>query len=362
MTWARLDDAILDNPKIAKAGVFGFAMHVAAITWCARNLTDGHLPYARVTALLPLNSVQIDVANPLALPGGDESLSGATGLDPYVVADHLVDVGLWHRTATGYALHDYLEYNPSKLQVLAERERCRNRQKKRRTSGGSHGVTSPEVPSNFGVNSDLPVPVPVSVPKRESEITRAREGSNSEQPRPMPLDWKPHPAAVAELAQWARCSPVDVQAVADEFKSYWTIGKGMGRERAHWQTKFREHFRRHVEEGRLKTSGPTGRAPKYADADERRRVRNGLIATAETGELGKPARAWAMSGAELSQLADLLERGDRPTEVPDAVRQRIREIRAERGDERPRGSEPEGIGAILSGSLPAEPTRKAVPG
>ena len=30
--WARLDDAILDNPKIIAAGPLGFALHVVAIT------------------------------------------------------------------------------------------------------------------------------------------------------------------------------------------------------------------------------------------------------------------------------------------------------------------------------------------
>ena len=52
--WARLDDAILDNPEeIIAAGPLGFALHVAAITWCARNLTDGFIPQApRVAQLL----------------------------------------------------------------------------------------------------------------------------------------------------------------------------------------------------------------------------------------------------------------------------------------------------------------------
>lgn len=57
MTWAKLDDAILDNEKIAKAGLVGFAFHVAAITWCARNLTDGFVPSQRVACLLDVTGL-----------------------------------------------------------------------------------------------------------------------------------------------------------------------------------------------------------------------------------------------------------------------------------------------------------------
>lgn len=156
MVWARLDDAILDNPKIVKAGVFGFALHVAAITWCCRNLTDGLVPYARVTALLTLGRVNIDASNPLALADGPRSMAGDEGLDPYDVADHLVDVGLWSRVEDGYQLHDFLEYNPSRARVLVDREANRKRVQQHRYRA-SNAVTNDD--SN-GTVTGHPVPVP----------------------------------------------------------------------------------------------------------------------------------------------------------------------------------------------------------
>jgi hypothetical protein len=168
MTWVKLDDAILDNPKIARAGVYGFAMHVAAITWCGRNLTDGHIPYSRVTALLALQYVNIDCSNPLALPGGGSGLSGEEGLDPYVVAAHLVSIGLWHETPDGYEIHDYLEYNPPKAKVLADRERSAQRVKKHR----SNAVAS-RVSNAVGNNHVAPAPVPVPVPDQDPKAVEA---------------------------------------------------------------------------------------------------------------------------------------------------------------------------------------------
>ena len=100
MTWAKLDDAILDNPKIAKAGVIGFAMYVAGITWSARNLSDGFIPSAAVRRLLDLSELSDEVVALMNAPSGsaekaNETLydTGRVGADS--VAHLLVSVGLW---------------------------------------------------------------------------------------------------------------------------------------------------------------------------------------------------------------------------------------------------------------------------
>jgi hypothetical protein len=134
MVWAKIDDAILDNPKVAKAGIFGFALHVAGIAWCCRNLSDGQIPYSRVTALVTRDRVRFDVANPLALADGPSSAETKEGLDPYLVADHLVRCDLWRRTEDGYEIHDFLVYNPSRAETEKRREAELARQKKSRES------------------------------------------------------------------------------------------------------------------------------------------------------------------------------------------------------------------------------------
>lgn len=189
MVWAKLDDEILDNPKIAEAGVFGFALHVAAITWCCRNLTDGFIPRARVRCLLDFSGVMWDEDNAGGVATGAVSAGGRHGAKAIDIADHLVDVGLWKHDpdGRGYWLHDFLDYNPSREKVLAERDRA----KKRRDSAPPEKASPKRPPNVFGSsaerrpsvdkNSDGPDPDPVPLdPPNGGSRTRAREGFEPE--------------------------------------------------------------------------------------------------------------------------------------------------------------------------------------
>ena len=165
MVWARLDDAMLDNPKIAEAGIFGFALHVAAITWCCRNLTDGFVPRARVRSLLDFSGVMWDLENPCGLGGEDEATGGRHGADAIAIAEHLEGLGLWREDLdrNGYWLKDFLEYNPSKEKVLAER--ARKAKPPSRSPSASLPPETPRQPTRkIQGTSDGPVPVPDPLP------------------------------------------------------------------------------------------------------------------------------------------------------------------------------------------------------
>lgn len=129
MVWAKLDDEILDNEKITRAGVLGFALHVAAITWCSRKLTDGFVPYARVRLLLDLSELDDEYLEATASPVGthDSFRDGAFNVGPVQaeqIAKRLVRVGLWREDADrgGYWIHDFLDYNPSKEEAEAAKQ------------------------------------------------------------------------------------------------------------------------------------------------------------------------------------------------------------------------------------------------
>lgn len=102
MSWIKLDDQWMDHPKIIRAGRDARDMWLASITWCAKQLTDGFIPLN----LLPVLAVAagINVANCQDF------------------ATTLIEVRLWDATDGGYLVHDYLDYNPSKEEVLATRE------------------------------------------------------------------------------------------------------------------------------------------------------------------------------------------------------------------------------------------------
>jgi hypothetical protein len=119
MTWVRLDDGFPDHPKVDAAGPLAAWLYVCGLAYCARFLTDGHIPADRVARLAA-------VAEPLAL------------------AARLVEVGLWERTTGGYRVHDYAEYQPSAADVRRDRAATAARQAawRDRRNGASNGVTN----------------------------------------------------------------------------------------------------------------------------------------------------------------------------------------------------------------------------
>ena len=70
-------------------------LHVRAIAYCARHLTDGLLSPAAARAV------------------------GATTL----LSDRLVKARLWDRQGEGFRIHDYLDYQPSRAEVVELRKK-----------------------------------------------------------------------------------------------------------------------------------------------------------------------------------------------------------------------------------------------
>jgi hypothetical protein len=97
MPWLKIDDAFPEHMKVVGLSDRAFRIHVSALCFCARNLTDGHVPEPTVRAL---------------------TLGKKTPIND------LVRAGLWHENGDGgFVINDYLDYNPSRAHVQAERER-----------------------------------------------------------------------------------------------------------------------------------------------------------------------------------------------------------------------------------------------
>lgn len=101
MSWVKLDDHFDDHPKVISAGPLAMALHVAALCWCNRNLTDGLIPRGQVSRLIDTSEF---------------------GINPHDLAKKLVVAVLWDEDPDGFRIHDYLEFQPSREQVLANRE------------------------------------------------------------------------------------------------------------------------------------------------------------------------------------------------------------------------------------------------
>lgn len=104
MTWVRVDDQLADHVKILKAGPLALALQVRALCWANRQLSDGFIP-THVLMLLLHDFEQWDQATAWAeWPG------------------KMVEAGLWEVATEGYQIHDYLDWNRSRAQILAERK------------------------------------------------------------------------------------------------------------------------------------------------------------------------------------------------------------------------------------------------
>lgn len=97
MPYLNLDDGFSEHRKIDVLSHGAFRLHVSGLCYCARELTDGHVPKGRVTRLMP----------------------------DYKAAylAELTDALMWLPAPGGYAIHDYLEWNKSREWWEAEKAR-----------------------------------------------------------------------------------------------------------------------------------------------------------------------------------------------------------------------------------------------
>jgi hypothetical protein len=115
MGWVKIDDGFTRHPKVMKAGPLGIAMQVAALCYCNQYLTDGFIPRSVVAGLLNLEGIGMRMWDGELFGGGED----ATWV---LIVEDLIESGLWEEVEGGFQIHDYLDYQPSKAEVLAERE------------------------------------------------------------------------------------------------------------------------------------------------------------------------------------------------------------------------------------------------
>lgn len=182
MPWVRLDDRFPSHRKVALLSDRAFRLHVSAICWCAENLTDGRIGDRELPLIAHIRSAK-------------------------ATAKQLEDSGLWDRTNDGWVIHDYLDYNPSREQVLAERKKNAERQERfrRRRAGkplppdgarnaGSNGVTPDGEMQPGSTNAtrtrhedDMSASSKYFVSGESSQVSESRNGvTNGAPTRPVP--------------------------------------------------------------------------------------------------------------------------------------------------------------------------------
>lgn len=176
MTWVRLDDDFCEHPKVVGMGdlapLAGWQF-VCILAYCNRYLTDGHIAEVKARALVPWSHIGIVVRG----RGSDYTVSEEP--DGEFLCSALVEAGLLQDCETHRAcwlVHDFLDYQPSKAQIEAEREANRTRAARARhartngvtngrTNGVTNGVTAPVIRST----RTRPVPL-IEVPNGTSHV------------------------------------------------------------------------------------------------------------------------------------------------------------------------------------------------
>lgn len=97
MPWANLDDQFPKHPKVVRLTDAAFRLHVSGICYAAQYLTDGHIDAEATRLLVPRFR--------------------------NAALTELLTKGLWLEAGDSYRIHDYLQWNRSRDQVEAERDR-----------------------------------------------------------------------------------------------------------------------------------------------------------------------------------------------------------------------------------------------
>lgn len=159
MSWFKVDDGFYDHPKVVELDLATVGLWTLAGSWCAKQLTDGRIKLAQVRRL-----------------GGD--------LD---MARELVSAGLWlTEDEAVFEFKDWIDYQPKRADVLAERSAARERMARvraerkqrvrpersaevRSTLGSSTGGSStrPDPTQSQSPPSPIPTRTPVGVPAHD---------------------------------------------------------------------------------------------------------------------------------------------------------------------------------------------------
>lgn len=124
MAYAQIHTVALRHPKVLRISDTAFRLWVAGLAHCQEHLTDGAVDAAALWTF-------------------------GVRHEPSHVAE-LIDAGLWHRDGDNYEVHDYLDWNESRVIVLGRRSKAKDRVRARREAvrANTSANTSANTPAN----------------------------------------------------------------------------------------------------------------------------------------------------------------------------------------------------------------------
>lgn len=221
MPWAKFDDRFPSNRKIALLSDRAFRLYVTAVCWSAENSTDGVIEREELRLIASYRGVNRAVTE-------------------------LIERGLWIATDDGWCIHDFLDYNPSREQVLVARKTNAARQERfRQRKNGTpsppegrsdHPEDTPRNGASNGVRNGVtnaaparPDPNPPTGGEGRCASTGSSGRASERAHTPIPATFKPS----SDSREWARAEghldrlggPTALADVTAAFLD-WHAGKG----------------------------------------------------------------------------------------------------------------------------------------
>lgn len=108
MSWIRIDDGFISHPKTLQISHKAVVLHIAGLTYCSVQLSDGIIPNGAI---------------PMVLAQARVTRRALT---------ELRDAEMWRDQGEHWEIHDYLDFQESRETVLKRRENARQRKAKSR--------------------------------------------------------------------------------------------------------------------------------------------------------------------------------------------------------------------------------------
>ncbi len=198
--WVAISIDYWRNPKVTSAGFLASTMNLAAIAYCAEQLTDGFVPYGIVRVLAaPMQ----DYAYDPPMPQGALCGPGPVHESPEDLADRLVLANLWEEVEGGWQIVNYLKHQPSRAEVEARKQQAREAGRK----GGlaraqasaqvsakrpaKRSLEAPPKQNASGSQAPVPAPIPTDQPNCETLLLTASGEPTSTTPFDRFWEWYP---------------------------------------------------------------------------------------------------------------------------------------------------------------------------
>jgi len=120
MTWVKLPDEFADEDAMLQAGPLASWLHVAALCYANRHLTDGVIKRAALVQLMCMDGIT-ERGKPVKVT---------------TLAHRLVRVGKWANDGPDYQIVDFFKHQPSRRQVEARRTQIQEGRMRAGAAGG----------------------------------------------------------------------------------------------------------------------------------------------------------------------------------------------------------------------------------